>query len=273
MTRFLLISLTLLVLSGCGFAYNYSKPGVSQQQAAQDNFECKQASQQLGIVGTGGMLVGGSGPSWDTYKECMEARGYSITAGTEAPKEDDSAHGQNRLGVKYQNQVPQDYWMARIMYEKAAAQGNADAQYNLGLLYRDGNHVPQDYVQARQWFEKAAAQGNANAQTNLGGLYGNGQGVSQDYGKARQWFEQAAAQGNAWALSNLGWLYANGNGVPQDYVRAYMWYNVAAAHSMGNDQKLATDTRDKIASLITPAQIAEAQRLSQQCQARQFKGC
>ena len=70
----------LLLLSGCGdFAYNYSKPGVSQQQRAQDNFECKQASRQPYIVGTGGMLVGGSSPTWETYKECLEARGYTLT--------------------------------------------------------------------------------------------------------------------------------------------------------------------------------------------------
>ena len=65
----------------------------------------------------------------------------------------------------------------------------------------------------------------------------------------------------------------NGQGVPQDYVRAYMWNNLAAAHLTGDEQKPAAENRDKVASRMTPAQIAEAQRLSQQCQARQFKGC
>lgn len=82
MKRLLLISLTFLALNGCGgFAYNYSKPGASRQQRAQDNFECKQASRQPFIVGTGGMLVGGSEPTWETYKECLEARGYTVTVG------------------------------------------------------------------------------------------------------------------------------------------------------------------------------------------------
>lgn len=74
---------TLLVLSGCGFSYYYSKPGVSQQQRAQDHYECKQASQQFAIVGSGGMVVGGSGPIWETYKECLEGRGYTVTLGSE----------------------------------------------------------------------------------------------------------------------------------------------------------------------------------------------
>ena len=64
---------------------------------------------------------------------------------------------------------------------------------------------------ARQWYEKAAAQGNACAQCNLGDLYYNGQGVPQDYDMARQWYEKAAAQGNAYAQNNLGILYAQGN--------------------------------------------------------------
>ncbi len=111
------------------------------------------------------------------------------------------------------------------------------------------------------------------AQFNLGVLYANGQGVLQDYATARGWYEKAAAQGDVKAQVNLGALYADGLGVPQDYVRAYMWYNLAAAHSMGDEQKLATKNRDEIAGRMTPAQIAEAQRLSQQCQAQQFKGC
>jgi len=62
--------------------------------------------------------------------------------------------------------------------------------------------------------------------------------------------------------------------VPKDDVRAYMWYNLAVAHSTGNKQKSAPVNRDgALTRRMTPAQIAEAQRLAQQCQAQQFKGC
>jgi TPR repeat protein len=135
--------------------------------------------------------------------------------------------------------------------------------------------VSQDYGKARQWYEKGAAQGFAAAQNNLGSLYDNGRGVPQDYVKARQWWEQAAAQGSSEAQNNLGVLYDDGQGVPQDYVRSYMWYNLAAAHLTGDGdkQKNAAKNRDEVVGRMIPAQVAEGQRLSQQCQAQQFKGC
>ena len=182
---------------------------------------------------------------------------------------------QLRLGTLYHQArgVPQDYVKARQWYEKAAAQGNAKAQYALGVLYGNGQGVPQDYAQARQWYEKAATQGHASAQYNLGALYASGAGVPQSDTMARQWWEKASAQGDAEAQFVLGTLYVTGQGVPQDYVRAYMLVTLAAANLTGDEQKLAADNRDKLASIMTPAQIAEAQRLASQCQARQFKGC
>jgi len=185
------------------------------------------------------------------------------------------AAAQTNLGLLYYNGrgVPQDYTKARQWWEKAAAQGKAAAQSNLGALYRGGEGVPQDYTKARQWYQKAAAQGDAMAQFNLATLYALGQGVPQDYKKAQQLWEQAAAQGLAAAQNNLGAMYENGQGVPQDDVRAYMWWNLAAAHSTGDKQKLAADHRDKVARSMTPTQIAEAQKLARECQARQFKSC
>ena len=179
------------------------------------------------------------------------------------------------LGLMYSmgQGVPQDNVKARLWYERAAVQGLAEAQYILGWIYDNGQGVPQDYAKAREWYEKAAAQGDAGAMNNLGGLYFLGQGVPQDYAQARQWVEQAAAQGNAPAQTRLGLLYAYGKGVPQDDVRAYMWFNVAAVRSTGDLQKSAADNRDKVAHRMTSAQFAEGQRLSQQCQVRQFKGC
>ena len=69
-------------------------------------------------------------------------------------------------------------------------------------------------TKAREWWELAAAQGNARAQGNLGVLYG--QGVDQGITKAREWYELAAAQGLAMAMTNLAALFANDNGVEQD---------------------------------------------------------
>ena len=159
------------------------------------------------------------------------------------------------------------------MIKTRAAKGDAHAQAEVGLRYALGQGAPQDYAMARHWWERAAAQGQAYAQYNLGLLYTNGEGVPQDYAMAVHWYEKAAVQGDAHAQSNLGVLYAKGQGVLQNYVKGYIWWNLAAAGLMGDEQKTAVENRDKVARRMTPAQIAEAQRLSQQCQARQFKGC
>src|SRR5207247_4375042 len=64
--------------------------------------------------------------------------------------------------------------------------------------------------------EKAADQGYAQAQNNLGTLYENGEGVPKDLRKAAKLYQKAADQGYALAQNNLGLLYENGEGVPKD---------------------------------------------------------
>ncbi len=107
---------------------------------------------------------------------------------------------------------------------------------------------------------KAADQGNADTQYNLGLMYNNGIGVTQDYAEAMKWYRKAADQGNAKAQSNLGLMYDNGQGVTQDYVQAHMWLNLAAAQG----QKEAEKFRGSLAKMMTPAQIAEAQKLARE---------
>jgi TPR repeat protein len=122
--------------------------------------------------------------------------------------------------------------------------------------------------------QKKAAQGVAEAQANLGLLYYDGKGVPQNFATAKRWYEQAAMQGHAGAQNNLGALYEFGHGVKQDSVQAYMWYNVAASLSTDDLQKdVAAENRDEIAGDMTSTQISEAKRLTSQCRTRQFKGC
>ena len=100
---------------------------------------------------------------------------------------------------------------------QAAEQGNAQAQFNLGLRYAKGQGIRQDYAQAVQWYRKAAEQGVAKAQYNLGLMYDQGQGVRQDDVQAVQWYRKAAEQGFAQAQYNFGVMYAKGEGVRQNY--------------------------------------------------------
>ena len=73
--------------------------------------------------------------------------------------------------------------------------GRADAQYNLAVMYANGQGVPQDYAEAVRWFRLAAERGAANAQYALGLMYERGHGLSQDYILAHMWFDLSAAQG------------------------------------------------------------------------------
>jgi TPR repeat protein len=117
-----------------------------------------------------------------------------------------------------------------------------------------------DYATAVREFRPLAEQGDASAQYNLGVMYENGRGVPQDYAAAVGWYRKAAEQGEAYAQYNLGVMYDNGRGVPQDYVHAHKWFNLAA--TSGN--KIATKNRNIIAKKMTPAQIAEAQKLARE---------
>jgi uncharacterized protein len=74
------------------------------------------------------------------------------------------------------------------------------------------------------------------------------------------WYRKAAEQGKEWAQSNLGEMYAKGDGVSKDAVPAYMWSNLAAAQ--GNEN--AKNFRDALEKTMTPAEIAEAQKLSRE---------
>ncbi len=133
--------------------------------------------------------------------------------------------------------------------------------------YRDGAaaYWRGDYATALQEFKPLAEQGDARAQFTLGFIYANGLGVPQDYAKAATWYRKAAEQGNAIAQFNLGFIYDEGRAVPQDYVRAHMWFNLAASRSEpGADQDRAVKNRGIVAAKMTPAQIAEAQRLARE---------
>ncbi len=169
-------------------------------------------------------------------------------------------------------EVRGDYGKAVRSYRLSADQGHARAQFNLGFMYDMGRGVPQDYTQAVKWYRLSADQGHAGAQGILGAMYDSGRGVPQDYAQALKWYRLAADQGGAIAQKNLGAMYAQGKGVPQDYVLAHMWCNLAAAGASDvKDRKLATfvrelatETRDALARKMTPAQIAEAQRLARE---------
>ena len=105
--------------------------------------------------------------------------------------------------------------------QRKANQGDASAEYQLGLMYEEGQDLPKDTTEAMKWWRKAAEQGDATAQ------------------------------------NSLGFMYDHGRGVPEDYVLAHMWFNLAAAAAGNSAMAL-------VAAKMTPAQIAEAQKLARE---------
>ena len=85
-----------------------------------------------------------------------------------------------------------DYQTAFKLWLPLAEQGNASAQFSLGVMYNNGQGVKQDDVEAVKWYRKAAKQGDASAQFNLGDMYADGRGVKQDDVEAVKWFRKAA---------------------------------------------------------------------------------
>ena len=152
-----------------------------------------------------------------------------------------------------------DYATALQILRPLAERGNAEAQNRLGAMYGYGLGLPKDTRQGLILLRKAADQGYAPAQIDLGVIYLDGDGVPQDYEQAVAWFRKAAEEGDAWGQYDLGQTYRDGHGVPQDYVLAHMWMNLAASQ----DDWFAQGRND-LATKMTPAQIAEAQRLARE---------
>ncbi len=155
------------------------------------------------------------------------------------------------------------------MMEKCSTSGNrpalstpvlaADFQTGLDAYDRD------DYATALKEWRPLADQGHAKAQYNLGVMYDDGEGVAQDYAEAVKWYRLAAEQGHASAQNNLAVMYEDGKGVTQDYVQAHKWYNLAAAGSSpGEDRDRTVKNRDTVEAKMTPAQVAEAQRFARE---------
>ena len=116
---------------------------------------------------------------------------------------------------------------------------------------------------------QAAEQGDATAQYNLGVMYANGRGVPKDDTEAVRWYRLAAEQGQADAQYGLGIMYATGRGVLKDSVLAHMWSNIASA----NGDEAARKQRDNLEDDMTRAEISRATELARTCMTSDYQDC
>lgn len=162
-----------------------------------------------------------------------------------------------------------DYATAMKEWKPLAEQGDAAAQFNVGVMHERGKGVLKDNSEAAKWYELSAEQGHAHAQYNLGLMYIKGDGVSHDVTEALKWYRLSVEQGNAYAQKSLGTMYLMGFGVLEDNLTAHMWYNISSA----NGHEDAGEWRDKVAASMTPEAIEKATAMARECIASDYKKC
>ncbi len=118
-------------------------------------------------------------------------------------------------------------------FRKAAENGNANAQYEMGKWCESRQGVGENPYEAVAWYRKAAEQGNGWAQHDLANCYYHAKGVKQDYAEAFKWFQLAADNGIAWSQYEVGHWYEEGIFVEKDDRKAFEFYQRAAEN--GND--------------------------------------
>jgi hypothetical protein len=119
-----------------------------------------------------------------------------------------------------------DYAKAFHEWKAGAEAGQAEAQFDLGVLYAQGLGVQRDMTAAERWYRKSAEQGNAEAEFALGQMYSRGWGVPRDEADAIRWFQMANAPDSDGPSTD--WALIEGYGVPQDQKQAAYWYELAA---------------------------------------------
>jgi uncharacterized protein len=128
-----------------------------------------------------------------------------------------------------------------------------------------GAYERKEFATSVEIWKRWAAQGNAEAQTLLGAMYWSGEGVPRDHGEAAKLYLDAAEQGYARAQNNIGFMLGFGEGIPpRDDVQAYKWLSLAIArYTEKNADRLdqAIKDRDALRGRMTPAQLAQAERL------------
>jgi localization factor PodJL len=171
------------------------------------------------------------------------------------------AAAQYEMGVRYADGrgVGRDGAVAAQWLEKAASQGLAPAQYRLGSLYEKGVGVERDLGRARQLYQTAATAGNARAMHNLAVLLAEGgDGGKPDYASASEWFRRAAEYGVRDSQYNLAILYARGLGVDQNLTQSYLWFSAAADQGDAD----AARKRDEVGARLDSKELAAAKALA-----------
>lgn len=161
----------------------------------------------------------------------------------------DEAMAKYRLG---------DYRGALESWQELASNGNTDAWYNLGQMYRLGQGISFDFPKATENYTLAAIAGHTAAQRELGNLYFFSIGTTEAQARAIPWWHKAAASGDAKAQYILGILYFNGDVLAKDQVVGFAWTLLA----MDGGVPEALQSNSAMRSQLSEAELAAALKLA-----------
>ncbi len=134
--------------------------------------------------------------------------------------------------------LPKDATESVRLHREAAERGNADAMFELYVLFSTGQGVEKDEATALRWCEKAAEAGQARAAYNLGAFYATGRGVPQDPSRSVAWYERASEAGHGRASAMLGYMFLVGEGIASDEARAQRLFETAEEQGFDVDDFL-----------------------------------
>ena len=171
---------------------------------------------------------------WDPATEKL----HSLADEYRKKAENGNASAQFYMGVvhEYGYAGEADAVKAVEWYRKAAEQGHSGAQTFLGFALLTGSGIAKAPEQAVAWFKKAAEKGNPEAQQNLGRCLFGGEGCKKNQKEAVTWYRKAAEEGEAGAMFNLGACYLEGTGVEKNVAEATKWFKRAA--SLGHERSV-----------------------------------
>lgn len=115
----------------------------------------------------------------------------------------------------------------------------------------------RDFPTAIEHWQPLADQGDAAAQFWIGMLHETGSGFPRNFAEGARWWRKAALQGYPDALHNYGLMYFKGEGVTPDYAEAYFWLSLAVSAGV----RPAPHFADEAASKLTAAERANADKL------------
>lgn len=138
------------------------------------------------------------------------------------------ADAQLQLGKLYK-QIGHDDW-AFVWYEAAANANITEAIYWVGNFYYDGKVVERDLKKTYESYQKAALAGYPDAINNYADMYFRGEYVNKDEKRAHELFLKAAELGVAESMYTIGYMYENGVGVEKDMDKSKHWFTQSALH-------------------------------------------